>query len=101
LKKRDITVLLSSHLLAQVQEVCDRVGILSNGVLVREGTIGELLAVQNQTEIILENASPELLARLAALARESGAVLVEQRTPQTSLEQLFLDATEQTRNVAP
>ena len=42
LKRRGITVLLSSHLLEQVQEVCDRVGILANGVLVREGRIEEL-----------------------------------------------------------
>lgn len=94
LKRRGITVLLSSHLLGQVQEVCDRVGILSDGVLVREGTLGDLLAVQNQTEVVLENASPELLAKVAALASDSGARVVEQRTPQTSLEQLFLEATE-------
>src|SRR5436853_2940986 len=37
LKKRGITVLLSSHLLAQAQEICDRVGILADGTLVREG----------------------------------------------------------------
>src|SRR3989442_14272615 len=35
LKRRGITVLLSSHLLAQVQEICDRVGSLANGILVR------------------------------------------------------------------
>ena len=39
LKDRGITVLLSSHLLAQVQEICDRVGILAQGVLVREGSV--------------------------------------------------------------
>ncbi len=93
LKRRGITVLLSSHLLTQVQEVCDRVGILAEGVLVREGSIGELLAVQNQTEVLLENASPQLLERVAAMAQESGARFVEHRKPQTTLEQLFLEAT--------
>src|SRR5947209_10496363 len=39
LKRRGVTVLLSSHLLAQVQEVCDRVAILANGVLIREGRV--------------------------------------------------------------
>jgi ABC-2 type transport system ATP-binding protein len=39
LKRRGITILLSSHLLGQVQEVCDRVGILANGVPVREGAL--------------------------------------------------------------
>ncbi|MEP6685923.1 MAG: ABC transporter ATP-binding protein, partial [Verrucomicrobiota bacterium] len=56
LKRRGITVLLSSHLLAQVQEICDRVGILAHGVLVREGPLEELVAIENQTELILENA---------------------------------------------
>lgn len=95
LKRRGITVLLSSHLLGQVQEICDRVGILANGVLVREGSMHELLAVENQTEVVLENASPQLLAGIAALAGESGARIVEHRTPQTTLERLFLEATEQ------
>ena len=67
LKRRGITVLLSSHLLAQVQEICDRVGILAHGILVREGRVQDLLAIENQTELILENASPEVLAQISAL----------------------------------
>ena len=94
LKRRGTTVLLSSHLLGQVQEVCDRVGILANGVLVREGAIDELLGVQNQTELVLENAAPELLAEIAAVAARSGTRVVEQRQPQTTLERLFLDVTD-------
>ena len=70
LKRRGITVLLSSHLLAQVQEICDRVGILAHGVLVREGRVQDLLAIENQTELILENASPEVLAQISALLRQ-------------------------------
>ena len=41
LKKRGTTILLSSHLLTQVQEVCDRVGILAQGALVREGATND------------------------------------------------------------
>ena len=94
LKARGITVLLSSHLLAQVQEICDRVGILANGVLVREGRVEDLLAIENQTELILENATPEVLAQISALLQNSTTRLVEQRQPQTTLEGLFLDATQ-------
>jgi ABC-2 type transport system ATP-binding protein len=93
LKRRGITVLLSSHLLAQVQEICDRVGILAKGVLVREGRVQDLLAIENQTELILENATPEMLAQISALLEESNTRLVEQRQPQTTLERLFLEAT--------
>ena len=89
LKRRGITVLLSSHLLAQVQEICDRVGILANGVLVREGRVEDLLAIENQTELILQNATPEVLAQIAALLEKSSAQLVEQRQPQTTLERLI------------
>ena len=70
LKRRGITVLLSSHLLAQVQEICDRVGILANGVLVREGRVEDLLAIEDQTELILQNATPEVLAQIAVAPRK-------------------------------
>jgi ABC-2 type transport system ATP-binding protein len=94
LKRRGITVLLSSHLLEQVQEICDRVGILANGVLVREGALDDLLAIENQTEFVLENASTALVNEVEALAAKSGARLIERGRPRTSLERLFLEATE-------
>ncbi len=93
LKGRGITVLLSSHLLAQVQEICDRVGILAQGVLVREGRVEDLLAIESQTELILENATPEVLAQIKELLGRSSTRLVEQRQPHTTLERLFLEAT--------
>ena len=94
LKRRGITILLSSHLLGQVQEICDRVGILANGVLVREGALPDLLAVENQTGVVFENASPKLLLEIETLAAKSGARLIEQSRSRTSLERLFLDATQ-------
>ncbi|MBA3963181.1 MAG: ABC transporter ATP-binding protein [Chthoniobacterales bacterium] len=96
LKRRGITVLLSSHLLAQVQEICDRVGILAHGLLVREGRVEDLLAIEDQTELILQNATPEVLAQIAALVEKSPAQLLETRQPQTTLERLFLEATNNT-----
>ena len=93
LKRRGITVLLSSHLLAQVQEVCDRVGILAGGVLVREGKLEELIALENQTELVLQNASGKLLNEIETLAETSGARLIERRRSTTTLERLFLEAT--------
>jgi len=92
-KKRGITVLLCSHLLEQVQEICDRIGILNRGEMIREGKLEDLISIQNQTELILENASPELLAELQAAIAKSKARLVEQRQPQKTLERYFLDVT--------
>jgi ABC-2 type transport system ATP-binding protein len=43
-RERDLAVLLSSHLLAQVQSVCDRVGIFASGHLIGVGTVPELAA---------------------------------------------------------
>ncbi len=93
LKQRGITVLLSSHLLAQVQEVCDRVGILAQGVLVREGSLQELVAIENQTELILEDAPSALVERIETLVRDAGARVVDRRSSRTTLERLFLEAT--------
>ncbi|HET9418665.1 MAG TPA: ABC transporter ATP-binding protein [Chthoniobacterales bacterium] len=94
LRGRGITVLLSSHLLAQAQEICDRVGILANGLLVREGRLDELLAVENQTELVLENASDRLIDEITAVAAKSNARVLAHRTSTTTLERLFLDATQ-------
>lgn len=94
LKARGITVLLSSHLLGQVQEICDRVGILANGVLIREGALSELIGVENQTQFLLENADPDLLEAISDLAARSGARVIGRGPSRTSLEELFLEATE-------
>lgn len=98
LKERGITVLLTSHLLEQVQEVCDRVGILARGVLVREGRLDELLEVDNQTEFIVENADDALRTRIEELIQQSGARLVEMKKPQITLESVFLKAAEESNS---
>ena len=94
-RTRGITVLVTSHLLEQMQEVCDRVGIMAHGRMVREGRLDELIAVENQTEMVLENASPDLLARIDALikAEGGGTRLLRSGHPRTTLERLFLEAT--------
>lgn len=96
MKQRGLTVLVTSHLLEQMQEVCDRVGIMAHGKMVREGRLDELTAVENQTEITLENANPALLAQIEQLVRATGgaAKLVNSGKPRTTLERLFLEATE-------
>jgi ABC-2 type transport system ATP-binding protein len=101
LKSRGISIILSSHLLEQVQEVCDRVGIIFRGRLVREGPLHELIAVEDQTEIVLHHASPDLLKRVqemvAAEARggtDPAPSVVRIGQPRTTLESLFLQATQ-------
>lgn len=93
LKNRGVTVLLSSHLLEHVEEVCDRIGILSKGALVREGPLEELVEIEDRTEVVLQNASGRLLKEIEKLATKSKAKVIERRTSKTTLERLFLDVT--------
>jgi ABC-2 type transport system ATP-binding protein len=95
LRDRGITVLLCSHLLAQVQEVCDRIGILNQGVLVEEGRVEELISVKNQREIRVENVPDDLIEDFKKrVAERADARVLEVRRPQTSLEDLFLRHTQ-------
>jgi ABC-2 type transport system ATP-binding protein len=93
LKRRGITVLLSSHLLAQAQEICDRIGILSDGVLVREGRLQDLIAIENQTELVIADASDDLMREIESFISRSDAKLLERRKSTTTLERLFLEST--------
>ena len=93
LKRRGITVLLSSHLLAQAQEICDRIGILADGVLVREGRLQELIAIENQTELVIADASDDLVHEIESFISRSNAKLLERRKSTTTLERLFLEST--------
>ena len=91
LRERGITVFLCSHLLQQVQEVCDRVGIIFRGKMVREGKLEDLIAIEDQSEIVLRDASPELLEKIKALVESTpGASVVKTGKPRTTLERLFL-----------
>jgi ABC-2 type transport system ATP-binding protein len=94
LRERGITVFLCSHLLEQVQEVCDHVGIIFKGRMVKEGKLEDLIAIEDQTEIILRDASPQLLDRIQALVAEDGAAeMLRSGKPRTTLERLFLRET--------
>jgi ABC-2 type transport system ATP-binding protein len=60
-KARGQTVFLSSHILSEVEALCDRVGILRAGRLVDEGTLAELRHLSAQTvEVTFDGPAPEL-----------------------------------------
>jgi ABC-2 type transport system ATP-binding protein len=100
IRSRGIAVLLNSHLLREVELVCDRVVILSRGRVVAEGTPGELAAptgVEIETDSGLQCFSdmsrsdiPELVAELV----RKGAQVYGVRTAIPSLEDVYLDAVE-------
>lgn len=76
LKSEGITILLSSHLLHQVQAVCDRVGLFYQGRLVLEGTVTELArqVLGSGYRIRLETAGPDGLE--ASLSQIDGVLAV-------------------------
>jgi ABC-2 type transport system ATP-binding protein len=96
-RERGLTVLVTSHLLEQMQEVCDRVGIMAHGVMVKEGRLEDLIAVENQTELVLENVDEALLERIREMvaANGDGARVVRTGSPRTTLERLFLESTDE------
>lgn len=87
LKEQGMTVFLCSHLLEQVQEICDRVGILYQGLMIAEGSMEELTHDAHRQEIILKNPSPELLAKLR---EEAGDAWEACHPARNSLETIFL-----------
>lgn len=92
LKEQGVTVFLCSHLLEQVQEVCDHVGIIFNGKIVKEGKLDDLIAIEDQTEIVIKNASPESLQKMRRIIDESPEEdILRIGKPKTTLERLFLD----------
>lgn len=82
LKAQGITVLLTSHLLHQVQAVCDRVGLFSRGRMVLEGTVAELArkVLGGGYRVYVEAQGPES-ALMEALRRLPDAGKVERATP--------------------
>ncbi len=69
LKRRGKTILISSHILSEVESVCDRVAILERGLLKRVGTLQELSA-GGGTRIIVKEVSGPVMEALAATAAE-------------------------------
>jgi ABC-2 type transport system ATP-binding protein len=64
-RKRGATVLLNSHLLAETERVCDRIGILHAGKLVREGTLQELCGTRTRWRVrFAPGFDPQALATL-------------------------------------
>lgn len=117
LRDDGITVFLNSHLLSEVELICDRVAILHQGSVVREGRLSELLQATTElhltvdvvTEPLLaalrpfarsirangrsldiELASPDAVPAIARATQAAGAELWELRPRQTTLEDVFI-----------
>ncbi|REJ70489.1 MAG: ABC transporter ATP-binding protein [Planctomycetota bacterium] len=90
LKAEGKTVILCSHLLADVQDVCDRIAILYQGELKELGRVDHLLKVRDVTQIQGKNLSDEAIAEIREVIARHGGELLSVQNPTTTLEELFL-----------
>ncbi len=113
------TVVLSSHLLGEVQQICDRVGIINEGRMVAERTVGELRgqhelviaadpvedarrrlaelvgadAVRSEDHTLRVQVEPESVAKINKALVEAGIAVTELRTAERALEDVFFELT--------
>jgi ABC-2 type transport system ATP-binding protein len=101
LARRGKTVILSSHLLADVEDVCDRVVIYYGGKIQAAGTLKELLAEPDTLRITTPVLPRETLERVLEIIRKdvsTGEVRVD--NPTQNLESYFLDVVEKAKRAA-
>ena len=91
LKQRGVTVFLCSHLLEQVQEVCDRVGVIYKGEMVVQGAVDALCTSGEHRELRVQGLSGAGLAELESWLESQGARLLSSDAAQKSLEEVFID----------
>ena len=97
LANRGKTVLLSSHLLADVEDVCDRIAILYNGRIQASGPIRDLLEERTRQRITFPELPADALQRVLASLREIVGRELEVEHPRRDLEQFFLEVVEKAR----
>ncbi len=92
LKLRDEgkTVVMCSHLLADVQDVCDRIAILFRGELKVIGNVQELLTSKDETELLSTSLNDEAIKEVEQVLEKHGAKLKKVAHPTSTLEDLFL-----------
>lgn len=91
LKKRGKTIVLSSHLLSEIENVCDRIAILYHGRLLKEDRLEKILEIPDKIQITL-NQNPGLdLEKVQELIRKSGIALETIGRPKKTLEKAFIE----------
>jgi len=91
LKESGKTVLVTSHLLAQAEDVCDRIAILNRGRLVASGSVDELVARSGAQSLVVEGMPEEAIAELRAWLGERGWRLASAGPHRSRLDELFLE----------
>lgn len=91
LKGQGKTVLITSHLLGQIEDICDRVAILDRGKLILEGAVRDLVGRSDRQALIVESLPEDELTALRAWLAARGRTLDAVETPRARLDRLFLE----------
>lgn len=90
LREEGKTIIFSSHLLEQVEEVSDRVAILHQGQKLCQGALEELLEVPDDLEVRLKGVGESARGRVEDFLKSEGMDSAEVRRPRLSLEEFFI-----------
>ena len=90
LAQRGKTIILSSHLLADVEDVCDRISILYKGKVRAQGRVRELLREEHRVRIDTPSLPPETMTQVLSLIREKIGIEPDVDHPAMDLERFFL-----------
>jgi len=91
LKQRGKTVFISSHLLAQLEDICDRVAILNKGQLILEGRVSDLVSAPGRESFVVEGLSAAGHDEMRAWVERQGGRLVAVAPARTTLDRIFLE----------
>ncbi len=97
LRSEGKTVVMCSHLLADVQDVCDRIAILYEGELKQLGRVEDLLTEQGRTQLMTSKLDDSLIVEVTELLERRGATVESVDHPTSTLEELFLRTVEESR----
>jgi len=92
LAKRGKTVIISSHLLADVENICHRVAILCDGSIIISGRVSDLLEQRGSYRLTFPSLSDESLEKMLSMVKREMGISPEVDRPARTLEQFFLEA---------
>ena len=96
-KRQGKTVILCSHLLADVQNICDRIAILNKGVLQVMGNVRELLSQKDVIEFVVKNLSDNDILEVETFIKSRSGDVLSITHPVSTLEELFLTIIQQSK----
>ena len=98
LRDQGKTVVMCSHLLSDVQDICDRIAILYDGELKELGRVDDLLKEQHETQLVTSHLNDEAVGEIKAVLERHNASLKSCGHPTSSLEDLFMKTVQRSKD---